>query len=111
MTIAIACAALAATPLAFAAKPAPAPKKEAVAEAARPSGRLVEYTELEHQIGAQLAVETTLNTVRRGWLIKYTNPALTLQLGPEAGSIELSVPRETVRSVRIVAPAKTGQAE
>ncbi|NCT66027.1 MAG: hypothetical protein GXC76_00130 [Rhodanobacteraceae bacterium] len=108
MALAIACAALMAAAPAFAAKPAP--KAEAAA-AASPAGRLVEYAELEHQLGAQIAVETTLNTVRRGWLIKYTGPALTLQLGPEAGSIELSVPRESVRSVRILAPAKTAQAE
>jgi hypothetical protein len=109
MALAIACAALMAAAPAFAAKPAP--KAEAAAAAASPAGRLVEYAELEHQLGAQIAVETTLNTVRRGWLIKYTGPALTLQLGPEAGSIELSVPRESVRSVRILAPAKTAQAE
>jgi len=48
-------------------------------------------------------VETTLDTVRRGKLVRYTNPGLTLQLGPEDGSIELEIPHETVRNVSVVA--------
>jgi hypothetical protein len=74
-------------------------------------GTPIEYTELENRIGDHVIVETTLETVRRGTLIKYTNPTLTLELGPEHGSIELSVPRETVRSLRIIPAAAPAPAE
>jgi hypothetical protein len=86
-----------------AAAAAAAAKKSA--EAAKPRGQVVEYKELEHQIGAQIVVETNLNTARRGTLVKYTNPTLTLQLGPEAGSIELSVPHDSIRRITLVEPA------
>jgi hypothetical protein len=76
------------------------------AQAAKSAGEVVAYKDLETRVGAEIAIETTLNTVRRGTLLKYTNPALTIQLGPEHGSIELSVPVETVRRVTIVAPAE-----
>jgi hypothetical protein len=75
------------------------------AEAPKPAEKAVAYKDLESQIGAELAIETTFNTVRRGTLVKYTNPGLTIQLGSEAGSIELEVPAETIRRVSIVTPA------
>jgi hypothetical protein len=81
----------------------PAQKKEATPAAS--SARQVNYEELEQQVGAEIAVETTLNTVRRGTLIKYTNPTLTLKLGPQTGSIDFSVPRDTVRSITLITPA------
>jgi hypothetical protein len=86
---------------------AKATEAAAPAEAAKPSqpiGKLVEYTELEQHVGSDIVVETTLGTVRRGKLLKYTNPGLTIQLGPEHGSVEFSVPRETVRNVSLVLP-------
>lgn len=70
-----------------------------------PVGAPAAYDALEHHVGDELVIETTLNTVRRGKLIKYTNPALVLQLGLEHGSIELTVPRETVRSIRVLPAA------
>jgi hypothetical protein len=76
-----------------------------VAEPAKPERQVVPYAELENHIGAELAIETTFNTIRRGVLTKYTNPGIKIQLGPEAGSIELDVPAETIRSVSIVTPA------
>ncbi|HEY6942098.1 hypothetical protein [Dokdonella sp.] len=84
------------------------PTKESPAEAkpSQPVGRLVEYAELEQRVGSEVVVETTLHTVRRGTLTKWSNPALTLQLGPEHGGVELTIPRETIRNVSIVlAPA------
>lgn len=92
----------------------PAPAKVAPAEPAKPLAHVVEYAELEHHLGDTIVVETTLDTVRRGKLVKYTNPGITLQLGPENGSIELDIPRETVRNVSVVssesaAPAKEDQ--
>ncbi|MEO7325153.1 MAG: hypothetical protein ABIW82_10030 [Dokdonella sp.] len=96
---------------AVAAKPKHAPLKTTVtsgaapAEAPKPTDQPIAYKELESHIGAELVIETTLNTVRRGTLVRYTNPGLTIQLGPEAGSIELEVPAETIRRVSIVASA------
>lgn len=88
----------------IAAEPAKATKtpKGATAGQHRP----VEYTDLERHVGAQISVQTTNNTVRTGTLLKYTNVTLTMRLGPEAGSIDLTVPRGTVRSVTVtIAPA------
>ncbi len=79
--------------------------KPRTAEPAKPESEAIEYKELEHRIGSELIIETTFNTIRRGVLTKYTNPGLKIQLGPEGGSIELDVPAETIRSVRIVTPA------
>ncbi len=84
---------------------AAAPAAKAKAAAAEPAGRTVEYQELEQQVGAVIAVETNLNTVRRGVLVKYTNPTLTLRLGPEAGSIDLSVPHDSIRRITLITPA------
>ncbi|MBX3689922.1 hypothetical protein [Dokdonella sp.] len=75
----------------------------AVAEPAKPIAKLVQYPELETRVGDTVIVETTFDTVRRGKLIKYTNVGITLQLGPENGSIELDIPRETVRNVSVAA--------
>jgi hypothetical protein len=90
------------------AAPAHSTAKTKAVEPAKPASQVIEYKELEHHIGAELAIETTFNTIRRGVLTKYTNPGLKIQLGPEAGSIELDVPAETIRSVSIVTPAPTG---
>ena len=103
--------ALACADVAFARKHHPAAHKAneaaAPAEAAKPQpiGKVVEYSELEQHVGSDIVVETTLGTVRRGKLLKYTNPGLTIQLGPEHGSVEFSVPRETVRNVSLVLPS------
>ncbi len=85
--------------------------RKAAAVAAQPSGTPIEYEALETRVGDTVIVESTLGTVRRGTLVKYTNPTLTLELGPESGNITLSVPRETIRSLRVVpaaAPADAG---
>jgi len=81
-----------------------AAKKTKAAEPAKPAGEVVEYPTLEQRVGQQLLIETTFKTTRRGTLIKYTQPALTLQLGPENGSIELTVPRETIRTITVLTP-------
>jgi hypothetical protein len=91
-------------PRAAAQKPAETAAPAVEAKASQPTGKLVEYTELEQHVGSDLVVETTLGTVRRGKLIKYTNPGITIQLGPEHGSVELSVPRETISNVSVVLP-------
>lgn len=82
-----------------------ATKKAREAKPEAVAGTPIEYVDLETQVGAEIAVETTLNTVRRGVLLKYTGPALTIQLGPQLGSIDFTVPRETVRNITLIAPA------
>jgi len=85
---------------AYAAKP----KSTTSTEAAKSVGHPVEYQELEGKVGALIIVETNLNTARRGTLIKWTNPTLILQLGPEAGSIQLSVPHDSIRRITLLDP-------
>jgi len=87
---------------AYAAKP-----KATSTETAKSVGHPVEYQELEGKVGAVIIVETNLNTARRGTLVKWTNPTLILQLGPEAGSIQLSVPHDSIRRITLLdaAPA------
>lgn len=102
-SLVLALVALAAANTAFALDPAPA-KTDAPVSAAK-AGVPIEYAELATQVGAEISVETTLNTVRRGTLVKYTNPTLTLKLGPQTGSIDFTVPRETVRSITLITPA------
>lgn len=97
--------AAAAHPKHVAGKSTKTPAADTPADVAKPAEKAIEYKELEHNIGAELAIETTFNTVRRGTLVKYTNPGLTIQLGPEAGSVQLEVPAETIRRVSIVTPA------
>ncbi len=92
----------AATTSAANAKSVPANK---TADAPKATEKVVDYKDLESNIGADLSIETTFNTVRRGTLVKYTNPGLIIRLGPEAGSIELDVPAETIRRVSIVTQA------
>lgn len=68
--------------------------------------REIDYPALEGKIGSKLVINTTNDTTRSGELVRYTNVTLTLQMGPEHGSIELSVPRETIRKIQIeIAPA------
>ena len=94
--------------LANAKPPAAAATNTKVVQPAEPVGAPVAYDALEHHIGDEIVIETTLNTVRRGKLVKYTNPTLTIQLGSENGSIDLSVPRDTIRGIRVLlaAPAQ-----
>jgi len=96
--------AVASVPAAIAAQPKSHAATKKAAEPPKPVGEVVQYPDLETRIGSEVVIETTLKTVRRGKLIKYTQPVLTIQLGPESGSIELSVPRETIKTITVVAP-------
>lgn len=60
------------------------------------------YAELEHRIGDTILVETTLGTRHEGVLKAWTSYSFDMQLGPKSGSIELTVPAEDVRSVRVM---------
>jgi hypothetical protein len=79
-----------------------APKAKAKTnEAAKPVGEPVEYAALEERVGQTIAVDTTLKTTREGKLLKWTQPALTMQL--ESNGLELTVPRETIKAIRVIA--------
>ncbi|HUD43344.1 MAG TPA: hypothetical protein VMR06_15230 [Dokdonella sp.] len=64
----------------------------------------VEYTTLEDHVGDTVVIQTTLNTTRSGILRKYTSVVLTIELD---SGIELSVPRETIRSISLAAPGRS----
>jgi len=64
----------------------------------------VEYASLEDHIGDTVVIQTTLNTTRSGILRKYTSVVLTIEL--ESG-IELTVPRETIRSISLAASGRS----
>jgi hypothetical protein len=87
-------------PIVQAAKPEK-PAKATDTRAAAVTLREVAYESLETKIGSALVVRTTNDTTRRGTLLRYTNVSLNLKLGPENGSIELLVPRDTIRKVMI----------
>ncbi len=75
-------------------------------KAAPVNSRDIEYSTLVDKIGSTLVINTTNGTVRRGTLMRYTNVGISLKLGPENGSIELGVPRDTIRKLSIeIAPA------
>ena len=95
-------AAPASPPAAKSATPTAAKVTPTKAAPAAPIARVVEYTELENHVGDTIIIETTLDTVRRGTLVRYTNPGLTLRLGPDDGSIELEIPHDNVRNVSVV---------
>ena len=65
-------------------------------------GEVVTYDALEQHVGQDVVIDTTLDTVRRGTLMKYTQPALTIKITPEAGGFELTVPRDTVKKVTVL---------
>ena len=85
-----------------------APKK---AEPAKPVGEVVEYASLENRIGQTVSIETTFKTTRTGKLVKYTQPALTIEMGSEANPMELTVPKETIKTITVLTPPATPAAE
>jgi hypothetical protein len=85
------------------AEAAKAPKPKA--EPAKPAGEVVEYASLENRVGQTLAIETTFKTTRTGKLIKYTQPALTLDIGKDDQPLEFTVPRETIKTITVLTPA------
>lgn len=64
----------------------------------------VEYSTLEDHVGDTVVIQTTLNTTRSGILRKYTSVVLTIELD---SGIELTVPRETIRSISLAAPGRS----
>lgn len=67
--------------------------------------REIEYGALERHVGEHIVVHTTNGTVRSGTLVKFTNVNVTVRLGPESGSIDLTLPRNTVRKAFVTIKA------
>jgi len=88
---------------------ASAPAKKA--EPAKPAGEVVEYAALESRVGQTVSIETTFRTTRTGKLIEYTQPALTIDMGTEANPMELTVPKETIKTITVLTPPATPAAE
>ena len=100
--VALSAGALATGALAAGSKSHAAPKPKAEA---KPVGTPIEYAALETRVGETLSIDTTFHTTRTGKLIKWTQPALTLQIGTDAAPIVLTVPKETIQSITIITPA------
>ena len=83
------------------AKKAPKPQ----AEPAKPAGQVVEYAALESRVGETVAIETTFRTTRTGKLVRWTQPTLTVDLGTAEKPLELTVPKETIVKITVLAPA------
>lgn len=84
----------------MAAQPARA-GKSVDTKAAPVNSREIEYASLVDKIGSTLVIHTTNGTIRRGTLMRYTNVSISVKLGPDNGSIELAVPRATIRKLSI----------
>lgn len=65
-------------------------------------GEEVTFAELEHHIGERIVIETTFDTRRSGVLKAWTSVSLEMELDPAAGSIDMMIPEDTVRSVRVM---------
>lgn len=97
-------AALAMPAAATATAPAPAtPPAAGAADPAEPAA--VEFDALPDHIGARVRVSTRIKTVREGELTGASPTVINVRLDKEAGGYLLAMPRETVESVEIVAPA------
>jgi len=79
---------------------APKPK----AEPAKPVGEPIEYDALETRVGETVSIDTTFRTTRTGKLIKWTRPALTVEMGTADNPMVLTVPKETIKSITIMTP-------
>src|SRR4051794_8277257 len=81
---------------------ADAANKAKTTQPAKPAGQVVEYPELESRVGQTIMIETTFKTTRTGTLVKYTQPVLTLEIGTQAKPMELSVPKETIKTITVI---------
>ncbi len=79
---------------------------KAKAEPAKPVGDPIEYAALETRVGETISVDTTFHTTRAGKLIKWTRPALTVEVANgSAAPMVLTVPKETIKSITIMPAA------
>jgi len=94
---------LGATTIASAANPPATPAAKAKKAEAEPVGNTVPYDELHLHIGEHVIVHTTFKTTRTGVLTQVSNTQLTLGIEAPGGSTELTMPKNTVVSVALVA--------
>ena len=93
-----------------AANPPAAPATKAKKAEPEPAGNAVPYDELHLHIGERVIVHTTFKTTRSGVLKQVSNSQLTLDIDAAGGSTELTMPKNTVLSVTLVAaPAPAPQ--
>lgn len=64
---------------------------------------VVEYDELAQHVGTEIIVETSHRTQRRGILRKQTRYNLTLELASGDNTFDLTIPRDTVKRLALVA--------
>ena len=100
--VAISAGALATDALAAGAKSHAAPKTKAEP---KPVGEPIEYAALETRVGETVSIDTTFHTTRTGKLVKWTQPALTVQMGTDENPMVLTVPKETIQSITLITPA------
>lgn len=87
-----------------------APPTEAALAAAR-AVRAVSYADLEHLVGSEIIVQTSLKTVRRGVLVKFTRPGIEMRIGGEKGYIFSLAEGDIVGSIGVLdAPADEASA-
>ena len=99
--VAISAGALATDALAAGTKSHAAPKAKAEP---KPVGEPIEYAALETRVGETVTIDTTFHTTRTGKLVKWTQPALTVQMGTDENPMVLTVPKETIQSIKIMPP-------
>ena len=83
-------------------EPVPTPEEMAAIDVAPDAQGRVPFDALPAYEGRSVVVETTWNTQRRGVLKDATRARLVLALIPAQGGFDMSIPRETVREVRIL---------
>jgi hypothetical protein len=66
-------------------------------------GQRLAYEDLESLVGATLAVTSDLGMTRRGRLERYTRAGIEIQLDAADGGFRLTMPRDSVRSIVLVA--------
>jgi hypothetical protein len=99
----IACGALAV----ILAASASAASKTATTPVAKPAqvevGETVGYDDLRLHVGQRVVVHTKYKTTRTGMLMKFSQIELTLSIETPEGASELTIPKDTVASVTLLA--------
>jgi hypothetical protein len=66
-------------------------------------GQSLDYEKLESIPGAMLSITSTLGVTRRGRLVRYTRVGIELELDAAEGGFRLSMPRDTIREIVLLA--------
>jgi hypothetical protein len=75
-----------------------------VRSAATAAGGAVSYADLEHHVGERIAVQSSYGTVRRGVLKSWNNIEVVLDVEFGTGTLELTMPKDTIASVELLGP-------